>query len=261
MADDRILLGAHVSAEDPLTEAKARGADLVQFFLSDPQGWKKPDPRADADLIRDSDTVIYVHAPYLVNVASTNPKIRIPSRKILAQHAEAAAEIGAAGLIVHGGHVTKGEDPAVGFDNWRKTFERFDPPLPILIENTAGGDNAMARRFDTMARLWDALDGFDVGFCLDTCHAHAGGEQLLDVVERVRAITGRIDLVHCNDSKDGFDSGRDRHENLSKGEIDPALLVAVVAAANAPVVVETPGGVEGQTADIELLRGALTRTG
>ena len=91
----------------------------------------------------------------------------------------------------------------------------------MLIENTAGGDNACARRFDALARLWDAIGEFEVGFCLDTCHAHAGGEDLLDVVDRVKAITGRIDLIHANDSKDAFDSGRDRHDNLGSGKIDP----------------------------------------
>ena len=50
------------------------------------------------------------------------------------------------------------------------------------------------------------------------------------VVERVKAITGRIDLVHCNDSRDGFGSGADRHANLGDGQIDRELLLAVVAA-------------------------------
>src|SRR5439155_23604603 len=124
---------------------------------------------------------------------------------------------------------------------------------PVLIENTAGGDNACARTFDALAQLWDAVGPFDVGFCLDTDHAHAAGEELLHVVDRVKAITGRIDLVHANGSRDPFDSGRDRHDNLTKGEIDPELIVAVVRAAGAPVIVETPGGVEGQSADIAFL--------
>ena len=252
-----LAIGAHVDAADPIAEATARQADLVQFFLGDPQGWKKPPPRDDVDTLRTAGVTLYVHAPYLVNVATTNNKIRIPSRKILAQHAEAAAAIGAAGLIVHGGHVGKGDDIAEGIANWRKTFERAEFQLPILIENTAGGDNACCRTFDNLGRLWDAVGEFGVGFCLDTCHAHAGGEELLGIVDRVKAITGRIDLVHANDSKDPFDSGRDRHENFGSGQIDPAAIVAVVEAAGAPVVCETPGGVAGQAADIAYLRDRL----
>ncbi|MEO3811379.1 deoxyribonuclease IV [Sphaerisporangium sp. B11E5] len=250
-----VRIGAHVDQDDPLAHAAARDAEVVQFFLGDPQGWKGPVLPAGADALRDSAVDVYVHAPYVINVATANNRIRIPSRKLLASQLEAAASIGAKGLIVHGGHVGKTDDPQLGFDNWRKVFERLEQPIPVLIENTAGGDNAMARRLERVARLWDALDGFDVGFCLDTCHAHAGGEELIGLVDRVKAITGRIDLVHCNDSRDAFDSGADRHANLGNGTIDPELILAVCRAAGAPVVVETPG--DGQAADIAFLRKHL----
>ncbi len=265
-----LRIGAHVDQVDPLAEADARGADLVQFFLGDPQGWKQPTVayaggaaalRADAAA---AGIDLYVHAPYVLNVATSNNRIRIPSRKLLAQHAALAAEVGAKGLIVHGGHVLKDDDPEAGYDNWAKTFERLEPPLPILVENTAGGGNAMARRLDRIARLWEVLDGrcepstlSRIGFCLDTCHAHAGGEELSGIVDRVKAVTGRVDLVHANDSRDVFDSGADRHANFGHGAIDGEDILAVVAAAGAPVVVETPGGAEGQGADIAFLRAGL----
>jgi deoxyribonuclease-4 len=261
-----LRIGAHVPMADPLAEAAARSADLVQFFLGDPQGWKDPEIgyAAGGPALRAAAEAqgidLYVHAPYRINVASTNNRIRIPSRQLLQKYVSAAADIGAKGLIVHGGHTGSGagdSDVSVGFDNWRKTFERLEQHCPVLIENTAGGDNAMARRLDAIARLWEAIDGHDVGFCLDTCHAWAGGEDLATVVDRVKAITGRIDLVHCNDSKDEFDSARDRHDNLGAGKIPVDELVAVVEAAGAPVVVETPGDAAGQGADIALLRAAL----
>jgi deoxyribonuclease IV len=254
-------IGAHVDPADPLAAADDRQADAVQFFLADPQGWQAPKPRTDAERLRGSGIDLYIHAPYVINVATSNNRIRIPSRKLLVSHATSANDIGAKGLIVHGGHVNRGDDPSVGFANWRKTFayaeEQGGFPLPVLIENTAGGDNACARRFDALARLWDAIGEFGPGFCLDTCHAHAAGEDLLGIVDRVKAITGRIDLIHANGSKDGFDSGRDRHENLQAGAIDPDLIVAVIRAADAPVIVETPGGTDGQATDIAYLRGRL----
>ena len=253
-----VLIGAHLHGGEPLAEARARDAQIVQIFLGDPQGWKKPPDRsADVTPLAEAGIGLYVHAPYLVNVATTNNKIRIPSRKILDQHAAAAAALGARGLIVHGGHLNEGDDPRVGFDNWRKVFERATFEVPILIENTAGGDNAMARRLDRIAGLWDAVGDLGPGFCLDTCHAHAGGEELLDLVDRVKAITGRIDLVHANDSKDRADSGRDRHQNLGKGQIDLDTLVGIVQAAGAPVICETPGPAGAQRADIDLLRTRL----
>jgi deoxyribonuclease-4 len=250
-----LRIGAHVDQTDPLAAADAKKAEAVQFFLGDPQGWKGPVLPPNHEEIRDSDVEVYVHAPYVVNVATSNNRIRIPSRKILGQQLEAAAKIGAKGLIVHGGHVLKNDDAQTGFDNWRKVFERTECPIPVLIENTAGGDNAMARKLDRIGRLWEALDGFDVGFCLDTCHAHAAGEDLADVVDRVKAITGRIDLVHCNDSRDDFGSGADRHANLGDGRIDTGQILSVVRAAGATVIVETPG--DGQAADIAWLRDNL----
>jgi len=254
-------IGAHVDPTDPLAAATARQADAVQFFLTDPQGYKSPKPRADAEALKAAEVDIYIHAPYLINVATLNNKIRIPSRKLLLSHAAGAADVGAKALIVHGGHVGSVDELTTGFDNWRKTFAYAQDQggfrTPVLIENTAGGDHACARKLDMLARLWDAVGDYEVGFCLDTCHAHAGGEDLLGLVDRVKAITGRIDLIHCNDSKDPFDSGRDRHDNLGSGMIDPELLIAVVRAAGAPVIVETPGDVEGQAADIAFLRGKV----
>ena len=197
-----MLIGAHVEPSDPLGTAVAEGADCIQMFLGDPQSWKAPPPREDADELRASPIPIYVHAPYLVNLASANNRIRIPSRKILQQSCDAAAGIGAAAVIVHGGHVSGADDEAEGFLRWRKGLERLESEVPVYLENTAGGDFAMARHFDTIARLWDHIADLGIGFCLDTCHAHAAGEELVSAVERIRGITGRIDLVHCNDSKD-----------------------------------------------------------
>src|ERR1700760_252974 len=104
-----VLIGAHVDSADPVAEAQARGADLVQFFLGDPQGWKGPklDHPGGAPALKAAATAagirLYVHAPYVINVATTNNRIRIPSRKLLSQHVDAAAALGAAAVIVHGG--------------------------------------------------------------------------------------------------------------------------------------------------------------
>jgi deoxyribonuclease-4 len=264
-----VMLGVHVGAReddaDPIDEAKRSGADGVQIFLADPQGWKSPKPHPLAAQLQASDLEIYVHAPYVLNVATTNNRIRIPSRKLLGAHATAAAGLGAKGLVVHGGHVTADADTAVGFDNWRKVFERQQQdggfPLPILIENTAGGDKAMARHLEAIARLWDAVGEFGPGFVLDTCHAHASGIDLATAVDQVLAITGRIDLVHCNNSRDEAGSGRDRHAPLDNGEIDTQVLVDIVRAAGAPVILETPGGPAERAQEITILRAGVEEAG
>ncbi|MCV7315342.1 deoxyribonuclease IV [Mycolicibacillus parakoreensis] len=248
-----MLIGSHVGPKDPIAAANAEGADVVQIFLSNPQSWKPPNPREDAAVLRAAEVPIYVHAPYLINVASPNNRVRIPSRKILQQTCDAAADIGAAAVIVHGGHVTADDDDLdAGFARWRKALDRLDTEVPVYLENTAGGQRAMARRFDVIARLWEHIGDTGVGFCLDTCHTWAAGEALIDAVDRITAITGRIDLVHCNDSKDAAGSGRDRHANFGTGQIDPQLLVAVVQAAGAPVICETAE--EGRKDDIAFLK-------
>lgn len=250
-------IGAHVRQdEDPIGYGERLGADVIQMFLTDPQKWEKPPTHPRTDEIRNSPIDVVVHSSYVINVASLNNRLRMPSRNAVAQQAQAAADIGAVGLVVHGGHVRDGEDVNAGIVNWRKLFERQADkggfPVPILIENTAGGDFAMARHFDAIDRLWQEVGDFGAGFCLDTCHAWAGGEELVGVVERIKAITGRIDLVHLNNSRDEFNSARDRHANLADGTIDPELLAEVVRTADAPVVLETPA--EGLAEDLAYLR-------
>ena len=246
-----VKIGAHVDRTDAVAEAKRIGADVVQVFLSDPQAWKVPplDHPGGAEAFREETTAagldVYVHAPYVINVASTNNRIRIPSRKLLQQIMTGAEAIGAKGVVVHGGHVTANDDPATGFDNWRKAIDALETDVPVLIENTAGGDHSMARRLERIEQLWAAVmqanGAENVGFTLDTCHAWAGGIDLVTAVDDIRAITGRIDLVHANDSRDAAGSGADRHAHFGDGNIPAEQLVGVIAAAGAPVVCETHG--------------------
>ncbi|MFN2593522.1 MAG: deoxyribonuclease IV [Actinomycetota bacterium] len=234
-----MIVGAHVPGKAPLEEAKGVGAQCLQMFVGPPQSWKKPPPREDAKELKASKLPIYVHAPYLINVASPNNRIRIPSRKILKDAMDRASEVGAAGLIVHAGHAEDGVEH--GFIRWRKVFDDVECKVPLLIENTAGGDNAMARKIDVLTELWKHLADCEVGFCFDTCHAHAAGEGLSDAVDRVLAAVGKIDLVHANSSRDLPGSGADRHANFDSGQMDPDVIVDMVKAAKAPAVIcETP---------------------
>jgi deoxyribonuclease-4 len=259
VARKQIKIGAHVEQEDPLGAAAELGAECVQIFLGKPSGWEKPPDRGDADELRSSPIDVYVHAQYRINVCSPQNNIRYGARKMLQQQCDAAAAIGAKALIVHPGHAEDGI-PA-GVDRWRRTLEMTKSEVPIYLENTAGGDNAVARKADALALLWEAVQSaetdIEVGFCFDTCHAHAAGEDLTDVVDRMRDITGRLDLVHANDSRDPAGTGADRHANLGTGQIDPEHLRAMIRAGDAPVLVETPGGMAGLAADMEYVREAL----
>jgi deoxyribonuclease-4 len=92
---------------------------------------------------------------------------------------------------------------------------------------------------------------------LDTCHAWAAGWNLETAVEDIRAITGRLDLVHLNNSRDPHGSSRDRHAPISEGEIPQELLVEVARAADCPVVLETPGDAPAHAEEVAALRAAL----
>ena len=245
---------------NPILGASLRAADVMQINLTAPQTWRAPSVKPDESEILGSGIPIWVHAPYLVNPASINPEQRKKSRLSLIEQTNAAARIGAKGLVVHGGHPTGDGTLQDGIDGWLEVLKGWEPAVPICIENTAGGSAAVARHLDSIALLYEALRGagHDCGFVLDTCHAHAGGMDPINLISEILSATGRIDLVHLNDSKDLPGSGRDRHEHLGQGNCDPGWLVEVVAAANTDTVVETPGGAEEQAADIAWIRERLS---
>lgn len=257
-----MLIGAHVRDKDPISAALETGSECIQMFCGDPQSWKIPPPRDDAEQIKASGIDVYVHSPYVVNLASADNKIRIPSRKVLQQCCDAATQINAKAVVVHGGHVRSSDDIAEGTVRWKKAMDSLETDMTVYLENTAGGDFAMARRWDTLARLWDAIgDDPRLGFCFDTCHTHASGEELAGSIERVRSITGRIDLVHCNGSRDNEGSGKDRHQNFSMldtdNQISPRMLVELVELAHAPVICETPEA--GLASDVGFLKQYVKR--
>lgn len=261
------IIGGHVDTADAVAQAAARGADIAQISLGDPKSWKKPvcdfpgGSLALREAAGEAGLTLVVHSAFVINVASLNNRIRIPSRKLLQQTLDVAAEVGAMGVVVHGGHVRAGEPIEKGQDNWRKAIDGLEMSVPLFVENTAGGDNAMARFLERLSGTWEAIGAAsgheDVGFCLDTCHAFAAGLDMTSLVDDVRGITGRIDLVHANDSQGADGSGRDRHANLGEGQCGADTLVDVIRAAEAPVVVETPGDAESQARDIAWLREHL----
>ena len=224
------LIGAAFGSDpDPVKHAQKIGAQCFQIQAGDPQGWKKPAldfPGGAKELLAQAKELkmdIYIHAAYVINVASTNNRIRIPSRKLLQQTVDLAAEVNAKGVIVHGGHVTKDDDPNAGFDNWRKACEQTEMHVPVLIENTAGGSHAMARTKENLINLWKSVGHTDVGFCFDTCHGWAAG----------------IDLIHANGSRDEFDSSRDRHSNFAESLLPQDQISQVVKDAGCNVIIET----------------------
>jgi deoxyribonuclease-4 len=253
-------IGAHISSAKAIEENKYVKGNTFQIFISSPQMWRSPKPREDADMLQDFDGPIYVHAPYLINVATANNKVRHPSRKLLKDTCKVAASFGAKAVIVHGGSVGEGGDIAKGYEYWRKAIQEVeDTGMRILVENTAGGKNSIAREMDSIERLWEVVGDLNVGLCLDTCHSWAGGIPTKDAVKGFKKLVKKIDLVHFNDSKDDFNSSRDRHQNLGKGNIPKDELEYIIKNCKTDIIVETPGGLNEQKKDVAWVKRRLKK--
>lgn len=117
-------IGAHLREDaNPVENCRGNGIDIYQMFVTDPQSWRKPEPHPHADAIRNSPIDVGSTRSYQINVASLNNRLRMPSRKAVEQQASAAAELGAIASS-YTAAIFDGEDAALGFENWRKLFER-----------------------------------------------------------------------------------------------------------------------------------------
>lgn len=240
-----------------LTEAENFNVRCVQVHLSAPQQWAAPKLKGDEASLAESGLHIYVHAPYLINASSVKAELREQSRACLIAQAEASAAVGARGLVVHAGHPTGDGTLEHALDGWLDTLSGWESPVPLLIENTAGGHAGPGRHLEPWIRLVTTLrehTAHDVGVCFDTCHAFASGMELDSAIEVLHRELGGIELVHLNDSKDEQGSGRDRHENLGEGQIPLEWIAEVASTARADVVIETPNGFAGMSDDLVWLR-------
>ena len=267
-----VRIGAHVRGGifGMIDGAREVGAEVLQTFATNPRAWATPayDRErmcAAGEEIRAAGLgPIFLHAPYLVNLASAKPEF-VERSVVNLRGTLGYAEALGAGVVVHAG--SAGE--AGRIEGTIRVRNILLPMLettsaPILIELMAGGTGAVASTWAEAAELLDALGGHErIRFCFDTCHAHAAGydiataEGVTSCFAEMEARVGveRLALIHANDSKDPRGSRRDRHEHLGHGTIGVdgfGALMATPAIRNLPIVVETP--TTGQPDDIALLR-------
>ncbi len=253
-------IGTSVSAKQPLVDADAVSAEVVQIHLSAPRNWRDPIGRDDAAELAASGRVAAVHAPYLVNPASATAAVRDKSWHSLQVQLDGCASVAADGLVVHAGQAGVDGTVEQAIERWLERIGELTGDVPLLIENTATGVAAPGRHLDDWIRLVAALReeaAVPIGVCLDTCHAFAGdpaaGADPAGWVTEVRERLGGIHLLHVNDSKVGAGGGQDRHEALGDGEMGDAL-PAMVDASHAPAaLLETPGDDDRRRADLQWL--------
>jgi deoxyribonuclease-4 len=259
-------------AAEGLRYAAAIGAEAIQVFVSNPRAWALSAGNADQDeALREhmaaTGLPVYVHAPYLINVGSPDPVIWERSLASLAHSLRRGTEIRARGVVVHTGSAVRGDRDAA----MRRVREGL---LPLLEGMTDDGPDLLLEPMAGQGRMLCAAAGDLVPYlgnldwhprarvCLDTCHAFAAGHDLAapDGLARLladlAASSGRLALIHANDSKDGCGSRRDRHENIGAGQIPTAAFGALLrhpATRGVPFIVETPGPMAAHAADVATL--------
>ncbi len=273
-------MGAHVSTAGGLDRVPDRirrlGAEAAQVFASNPRQWPRdlPDParcRVLGAALAGASVPLFVHAIYLVNLATPDPVLAERSAAALAHAWAFGAWAGARGVVVHPG-VRRQESVeaaearvAVAVARAQQLAAEAGPLPPLLVETSAGSRNALASTPEALGRLLALLPP-PAALCLDTAHAFAAGHPVhtaaglgtfLGEVERW-AGPGAVGLVHLNDSRTPLGSGADRHENLGQGLLGRDGLgrwFARPELRRVPFVLETPG-FRGEGPDLRNLRVA-----
>lgn len=244
-------LGAHIPSRNSAARQRELGADIAQITLGSPRKWE------DAKVpIGDVASPIYVHAPYLVNLSAARPILLERSIKCLVSQADMAAELGALGLVVHGGSWKKSE-MNLALIQWANALSR-EWPLPILIEISASGEHSLTRYPHYFSALWKEIGGADredIGWCMDTAHLWAASEepdmQLTGFLEEL----GPPSLVHANGSAALLGSRMDRHSPWKDSTVKTGKLVNwIIRSECQDIIAET----KDPEADLPLMREMLS---
>lgn len=279
------LIGAHVPVTGGLSQAPPRavemGATAMQVFTRNQMQWRANEMSdLEASSFREAFRTsgvgaVLAHASYLVNLAATNPQFLAQSRDTLAAEVSRCHALGIPHVVVHpGAHMGAGEPAGL-----RAVAESLDEVLErtrgqdviVLLEATAGQGSCLGHRFQHLAAMLEAVkQPGRVGICLDTCHVHAAGydivsprgyERTMEELDRVVGLR-RVKAVHLNDSRRERGCRVDRHARAGEGVLGLRALARIVndpRLAALPMVVETPGPVDKWRAEIALLRGLVSR--
>ncbi len=266
-----MLVGAHIGVSKGYDKAAAYAAEVgceaVQVFAKSPQQWvgRPVDPAAAArfaaQLREQGVGAFFTHAAYLINLGSKDHGLWSRSLDALADELWRAHVLGAAGAVTHIGTAYDAHD-------LRKSARRVAEAVAlaielsgvprggvrVILENTAGAGTTFGRSFDELGAILADLEraGFDVGVCIDTCHAWAAGMDVSSadgwktLLDGIDACCGkdRIAVIHANDCKFGRGKNKDRHEWIGDGKIGYSGFRAMLCEprlAHVPAIIEMPG--------------------
>ncbi len=237
-------IGVHVGTAGgtwtAVERAVAAGANTFQIFSSSPRMWKAaPVKAADAAKMRELRAKldvgpVAIHASYLINLCSQTESVRTSSVAAFRGEVERALALGAEYLVLHPGSwkgLTREEGLRLAAESIEKAIDGVPwqgKDFKILIENTAGAEFSLGGKLEQVAELVERLKACaPVGVCLDTCHVHVAGYDLVSpdgYIETMMVVgdTVGFDAVkvwHCNDAKAAMGSKLDRHEHIGEGTI------------------------------------------
>ena len=269
-------IGCHLSAGKGYLhmgkEALSIGANTFQFFTRNPRGGNakaldEKDVAAYLTLAAENGIgTILAHAPYTLNGCSADPAIRdFATRTMLDDLRRMECTPGNLYNFHPGSHVGQGIDAGIG-----QIADMLDHVLwpemrtTVLLETMAGKGSEVGGRFEELRAIIDRVElGEHMGVCLDTCHVHDAGYDIVNdldgVLEEFDRVIGldRLKAVHVNDSKNPIGAKKDRHEKLGEGCIGLEALVRVVnhpALRELPFLLETPNELDGYAREIAILK-------
>jgi len=259
-------IGIHTSIAGGVENAAERayrlGCNAFQIFSTSPRQWRpytlgRAQCEAMAALRRKYDLEpLVIHANYLINLAGGNDEFRRKSIAAFRGELERGAALCADYLVLHPGSF-RGASREEGLARVAGAIEEAARgvalgKLMLLIENTAGAEFSLGGTFEQVAELLDRLGGhLPAGACIDTCHTHVAGYDI--VSEKGRALTLRhlgqtvglknVRVWHCNDAIAERGSRLDRHEHIGKGKLGLATFRALLndrRLKHAAFIAETP---------------------
>lgn len=271
-------IGCHLSAAKGYAhmgrEAVSIGANTFQFFTRNPRGGnaKPVDEQDVAKYLTYAEAngigTILAHAPYTLNGCSADPGIREFAARTMADDLRRMEHVPGNLYNFHpGSHVGQGIE--AGIDMIAGMLNGIlwaDMRTTVLLETMAGKGSEVGGRFEELRAIIDRVDMQDkLGVCLDTCHVHDAGYDIVNDLDGVLAefdrVVGleRLKAIHVNDSKNPMGARKDRHEKIGQGHIGLDAIVRIMthpALRDKPFLLETPNELEGYAQEIALLKEA-----
>jgi len=270
------FIGCHLSASKGFLhmakEATSIGANTFQFFTRNPRGFaaKDIDEKDVAEFLKYTEEKsfgkILAHAPYTLNPSSADERVRDLALRIMQDDMERMEYVPGNLYNFHpGSHVGQGAEKGIELTaELLNTILMPNQTTTVLLETMSGKGSEIGRSFEELREIIDRTELSEkVGVCLDTCHVYDAGydivgnlDGVLDEFDRIIGLE-RLHAIHMNDSKNPFESHKDRHEKIGEGSIGIEAMKNIInnpRLKQLPVFLETPNELEGYKAEIELLK-------